>query len=325
MSKAVTVSSYDQLQELVKSNQLLMLYVYDKSSASYAEETSVFNSISDNISAPNFITFVKVDIAAQNELAARYNVTKAPAFIYFLNGKEEARSQGGTSVANFMMKLRDDATKLIAARIGGSGTGDASNWMGAELPRGYGNITSQIEKQRCELLNVDSNTGGLKALFEASKPSALAGGKSLGYADWVESDTDEQLMLFMPFQSMLKLHTLQITSLPPQDDDDDDEVPMRPRKIKLFTNKPHNLGFDEAEDMASTQTLELSEKDWNAEGTATVPLRYVKFQNITSLVMFVVDGDGDGEKVRLDRIRLVGEAGEKREMGKLEKIGEGSE
>jgi hypothetical protein len=26
MSKAVTVSSYDQLQELVKSNQLLMLY-----------------------------------------------------------------------------------------------------------------------------------------------------------------------------------------------------------------------------------------------------------------------------------------------------------
>jgi len=97
---------------------------------------------------------------------------------------------------------------------------------------------------------------------------------------------------------------------------------MRPRTIKLFSNKPHNLGFDEAEDMASTQTIELTEKDWNAEGTANIPLRYVKFQNITSLVMFIVDGDGDSEKVRLDRIRLVGEAGEKREMGKLEKIGD---
>lgn len=97
---------------------------------------------------------------------------------------------------------------------------------------------------------------------------------------------------------------------------------MRPRTIKLFTNKPHNLDFDEAESMAATQIVELTESDWNAQGTANIGLRYVKFQNINSLVMFVVDGDGESEKVRLDRIRLIGEAGEKREMGKLEKIGD---
>jgi hypothetical protein len=97
---------------------------------------------------------------------------------------------------------------------------------------------------------------------------------------------------------------------------------MRPRAIKLFTNKPHNLGFDEAEDLSATQEFELSESDWNAEGTANIPLRFVKFQNVTRLVLFVVNGDGDGEKTRLDRLRLVGEAGEKREMGKLEKIGD---
>jgi hypothetical protein len=99
-------------------------------------------------------------------------------------------------------------------------------------------------------------------------------------------------------------------------------VPIRPRTIKLFTNKPHNLGFDEAEDLSATQEFELSEEDWNAEGTANIPLRFVKFQNITSLVLFVVNGDGDGEKTRLDRLRLIGETGEKREMGKLEKIGD---
>jgi len=39
-------------------------------------------------------------------------------------------------------------------------------------------------------------------------------------------------------------------------------------------------------------------------------------------VVFVVDGEGEGEKTRIDRVRIVGETGEKREMGKLEKIGE---
>jgi len=140
--------------------------------------------------------------------------------------------------------------------------------------------------------------------------------------DWVESDTDEQLMLFMPFQATLKVHTLQITSLPPAADDDGNEVPMRPKTIQIYSNFPHILGFEEAEDITPTQTLTLSEKDWDETGTATLSLRFVKFQNITSLVIFVVDGDGDGEKVRIDRIRVIGETGEKRELGKLEKIGD---
>ena len=99
---------------------------------------------------------------------------------------------------------------------------------------------------------------------------------------------------------------------------------MRPRTIKLFTNKPHNLGFEEAEDLNATRVIELTDSDWNENGTANISLRFVKFQNINTLILFVVDGDGsnDSEKVRLDRVRLIGEAGEKREMGKLEKIGD---
>ena len=97
---------------------------------------------------------------------------------------------------------------------------------------------------------------------------------------------------------------------------------MRPKLIRLYSNKPHNLGFDEAEDTAATQEFELSEGDWNAHGTANIGLRFVKFQNINSLVLFVVSGDGQSEKVRIDRIRLIGETGEKRDQGKLEKIGD---
>lgn len=128
-------------------------------------------------------------------------------------------------------------------------------------------------------------------------------------------------MLYIPFTSTLKVHTIQITSCPPKDEDDD-EVPLRPKTIHLYTNRQHNLGFEEAEDISATQTFELKPSDWDeTTGTARLELRFVKFQNVTSLVLFVVDGDGDGEKTRIDRLRIIGESGEKREMGKLEKIG----
>ncbi len=39
-------------------------------------------------------------------------------------------------------------------------------------------------------------------------------------------------------------------------------------------------------------------------------------------MLFVVSAEDGAEKVRLDRVRLIGEAGEKREMGQLEKIGD---
>lgn len=97
---------------------------------------------------------------------------------------------------------------------------------------------------------------------------------------------------------------------------------MRPKVVKLFTNRPHNLGFEDAEGEAPTQLIELSEKDWNPDGTANIPLRFVKFQNITSLALFVESGDGEGEKTRIDRIRLIGETGGGGSTGKLEKIGD---
>jgi hypothetical protein len=98
----------------------------------------------------------------------------------------------------------------IPGGAGGESSGSGPGWMGAELPRGYKDITDQVEIPRCELLNIDSEAGGVRVLFDNKKPGTLAGGKTTT-KDWVESDVDEQLMLFMPFQSMIKLHTLQVS------------------------------------------------------------------------------------------------------------------
>lgn len=234
-------------------------------------------------------------------------------------------------------KLSEVVKKLAAEADsdGSGGFGEASSanpeWSGASLPRGYEDVTDQVDIRGLDLLNANSSFGDARTLFNGSKPSALASGKGKADSsgdeaqkDWVESDTDEQLMLFIPFQSTLKVHTLQVTSLPPKDiGEPADEVPMKPKTIQLYTNRAHVLGFEEAEDIPPTQKITLQPQDWDsATGTAKVELRFVKFQKVSSLVLFVSDGDGIGEKVRIDRMRIVGEKGEKRELGKLEKIGD---
>lgn len=129
-------------------------------------------------------------------------------------------------------------------------------------------------------------------------------------------------MLYIPFQSTLKIHSLHITSLPPASDES--EAPARPSRIKIYTNRAQILGFDDAEDIPATQEVTLGKGDWDSKtGTAKVELRFVKFQNVSSLVIFVVENDVEAsERTRLDRIRVIGETGEKRDPGKLEKVGD---
>ncbi|KAL8767438.1 MAG: hypothetical protein Q9209_006024 [Squamulea sp. 1 TL-2023] len=234
-------------------------------------------------------------------------------------------------------KLSEMVKKIAAEAdsdgLGGFGAASDSSiaWAGITMPKGYDNVTDQVDIRGLDLLNADSNFGSARALFDASRPSALASSKGKETAlggeetkDWVESDTDEQLMLFVPFQSTLKIHSLHITSLPPRNTGvEADDIPMRPKTIQLYSNHAHVLGFEEADDIEATQSITIQPQDWDTTtSTVKIDLRYVKFQNVSSLVLFVVRGEGDGERVRIDRLRIVGEKGSKRELGKLEKIGD---
>jgi hypothetical protein len=53
-----------------------------------------------------------------------------------------------------------------------------------------------------------------------------------------------------------------------------------PKQLRLYANRL-NLGFDEAAAAAATQDLTLSAAD--VDGDTLLPLRFVKFQNVTSL------------------------------------------
>ncbi|KAH6660627.1 thioredoxin [Truncatella angustata] len=325
MSKTVEIQSPDQFSEILDKSRIVVADFYANWCGPCKQIAPFYEQLSQSLSRPNIATFVKVNTEGDGakDVAQAYAVTSLPTFIIFRDGKivDKVKGADPNRLKTILEKLANEIE--TAGEAGGSSSGGGGmTWLGADLPRGYSDISDIVDVRGLELLNADSEFS-VRTLFNKPKPAGL-GKSSSEDKDWVESDTDEQLLLFVPFNSAVKLHTLQITSLPPnaEDDDDEDEIPVRPKTIKLFTNRPHNLGFDEADDIQPTQEIEIQEGDWNANGTASISLRFVRFQNISSLVLFVVDGDGDSEKVRLDRVRLIGESGEKREMGKLEKIGD---
>ncbi|EPE05821.1 proteasome-interacting thioredoxin protein [Ophiostoma piceae UAMH 11346] len=316
-SNVVEIGSTSEFTTLLKASRVVIADFYATWCQPCHVIAPVFESIAEELSVPNAVTFVKIDTEQQRDIATTYTITAMPTFLLFRDGKVIERVQGANPA-----KLQALVTKLVseASAVGGEGASGSSSgpfWYGASIPRGYSDITSNIEVGRTELLNVDDSAGSgtVRVLFGGATPSLQDEKPASGTADWVESDTDEQLMLFLPLQTNAKLHTLQITSHAT------DEA-ARPQLIKLYSNNPHNLGFDEAEDMQATQEIELKASDWNDKATASIPLKFVKFQNTTTLVVFVVSAEDGADKVRLDRVRLIGEAGEKREMGKLEKIGD---
>lgn len=136
----------------------------------------------------------------------------------FRDGKVVEKVQGADPVKlqSLVQKISQESQSAAAgSSAGASGSSTQSSalgWRGAALPRGYTDVTDQVEIPRTELLNYDDDFGSVRVLIDTSKPGALSGGKKTE-KDWVVSDTDEQLLLFTPFMAMLKLHTLQVRSV----------------------------------------------------------------------------------------------------------------
>jgi thioredoxin len=336
MSNLINITSKEAFSSLLSSSTIVVTDFYADWCGPCKAIGPLYEQLANQLSRPSRITFCKVNVDEQKEVAQAYGVSAMPTFMIFKNGRVVSTIQGADrrKLSEAVQKLASEASAIEGAATG-EGFGESSggpSWVGAAVPKGYSDITDQVHVKGLDLLNCDSERGPAKVLFSPSKPSALAtngGNKGKDKAeetpDWVQSDTDEQLMLYIPFTSTLKVHSLHITSISPRSDsdDDDDEIPMRPRTMRLYINRPHVLGFDEAEDIDPVQTVAIEPRDWDDKtGTAKIELRFVKFQKVTSLVIFFVDGDGDSEKILVDRLRIFGESGGKLEMGKLEKIGD---
>ncbi|KAM6106215.1 thioredoxin-like protein 1 isoform 2-T2 [Pterocles gutturalis] len=77
-----------------------------------------------------------------------------------------------------------------------------------------------------------------------------------------------------------------------------------PKYIKIFINLPRSMDFEEAERSEPTQALELTPDDIKEDGI--IQLRYVKFQNVNSVTLFVQSNHGDEETTRITYFTFIG-------------------
>lgn len=214
-------------------------------------------------------TFLKVDVDRCKETAASQGVSAMPTFIFYRNKSKLDRIQGADPQA---------LEAKIKQYYGSTDSADGEDDDNCGVP-GVMNLVSFIQKGQCEALN-DADDHSLSSFLE--NPN-----------NYLESDCDPQLILSYAFTQAVKVHSLKIKA----------PASTGPKTIKLFCNLPTTIDFDAATSNTPTQELELTPKD--LEGNP-VNLRYVKFQNVQNLQIFVKDNQGNEETTRIDKLVILG-------------------
>ncbi|BBH06693.1 Protein of unknown function D, partial [Prunus dulcis] len=170
---------------------------------------------------------------------------------------------------------------------------------------------SAIQRNQVDLLDF-IDWSGVECLNQSTSHS-VANALKQGYREDdglnLESDADEQLLLYIPFLQVIKLHSIVIKG--PEEEG--------PKTVKLFSNKEH-MGFSNVNDFPGSDTLDLSPE--NLKGKPVV-LKYVKFQNVRSLTIFIEDNQSGSELTKVQKIVLCGTTVETTDMKGLKKIEDG--
>uniref|UniRef100_A0A8C6USY3 Thioredoxin-like 1 n=1 Tax=Neogobius melanostomus TaxID=47308 RepID=A0A8C6USY3_9GOBI len=214
------------------------------------------------------VVFLEVDVHVCPSTAAANNISATPTFLFFRNRVRLDQYQGA------------DANGL-EEKIRQHTENDPGNNEDSDIPKGYMDLMPFVSKAGCECLNESDDCGFDNCL--SKDPSFL------------ESDCDEQLLITIAFSQPVKLFSMKLQS---------SDLTRAPKAVKLFINLPRSMDFDDAEHSEATQSLELSEDDLKDEGI--IPLRYVKFQNVQSVTMFVKSNQGDEETTKINYLTFIG-------------------
>ena len=111
------------------------------------------------------------------------------------------------------------------------------------------------------------------------------------------SDADEQLLLNIPFNQSVRVRSIVIRSSVEE---------QAPHTVKIAVNRP-SVGFEDMEDAKEPQVAQ--ELDLTLEQVKEgklVSLRYVRFQGVNSLHIFVGSNHGKTDTTRIDSIDIFG-------------------
>ncbi|XP_014369537.1 thioredoxin-like protein 1 [Papilio machaon] len=223
--------------------------------------------------------FLKVDVDRCAETASAQGISAMPTFIFYKNRTRIDRLQGA------------DPGSLEAKVRQYYGTDEAADEDSAVA--GHMDLVTFITKSECECLNESDD-----------HPLAHALNNGNGY---LASDCDEQLIINITFNQVVKLHSLKIKA--PAD--------KGPKTLKLFINQPRTLDFDQAAGNMSVQELELTPSD--LEGNP-VPLKFVKFQNVQNIQIFIKDNQSGGEVTLVNHLAFYGSPICTTNMGEFKRV-----
>lgn len=200
-----------------------------------------------------------------------------PTFIFFRARARLTRIQGANPAAleAKIAELAGPVTQSTSARGNGESSSSQSYDPHVEL-------NTFIAKSGCECSN-ESDDHPLAHCLDNNQQTYL------------ESDCDEQLIITIAFSQPIKLHSLKICA--PQE--------YGPKTIKIFQNQPMTLDFDKAESSEPVQQIELKSDDLT-EDAKPIQLKYVKFQTVNSLTIFVKDNQTNKDTTRINEIIFIG-------------------
>ncbi|KAF8822265.1 proteasome-interacting thioredoxin domain-containing protein [Cardiosporidium cionae] len=122
---------------------------------------------------------------------------------------------------------------------------------------------------------------------------------------YVASENDSQLLINIGFTQPVRLASVKLKAVNGGVEDG-----TAASILKFFINRPA-MDFSQAETEAPTQSISLT-RDQVHLGNV-IPLRFVKFQNICNVIIFVEDNMG-ADITKIASLDLLGSAGEQMNM-----------
>jgi thioredoxin len=211
--------------------------------------------------------FLKVDVDVCTETAGAHSVTAMPTFMFFKKGLPIDKMQGADNPA-LEAKIKEHY--------------EAVGWDGEFQSgvKGMIELNTFVSAQGTECLNEDD---------EHPYSGCLHAGP-----EFLQSDCDEQLILALAFNQPVKIHSLRFKA--PKD--------KGPKNVRVFMNQPTTIDFDKADGMTSTQDIALTPAQ--LESGELIPLKFVKFQNVQNLQLFIRDNQAGEEVTVVDQLHIIG-------------------
>ncbi|KAL9643222.1 hypothetical protein ABK040_014679 [Willaertia magna] len=113
---------------------------------------------------------------------------------------------------------------------------------------------------------------------------------------YLESDMDEQLIIYIPFQCPVNITSFNLKMKDKQ---------SCPKSFKCFVNSNVKIDFENVENIKVVDEIEIDEEEANSKEGMNISLKVVKFRNVNYLVIFINDNYGN-EKTRIYNLTIIG-------------------